>query len=167
MENSRIRSRGFWTIVELAWLDAERPSQGTLRSRILSRRVRDVDAAMAPFFDALSRVLARELSRDALAVFVADFDRHVLRLKTTGLEKQMKARDLAFLAGRLRTVALGERHYQAVLKDPRAALVVTDADKTITALWRMYDVRFPQRCEPSPNMRTVDESGGAPLRASA
>lgn len=167
MEKSGMGRAGFWTILELAWLEAERPSQGTLRSRILSRRVREVDAAMGPFFEALARVVARDLSRDALDAFVAEFDRHVLRLKTPALEKRMKARDLGFLAGRFRTVALGERHYRAVLKDPRSALVITDADKTIAALWHLYDVRFALRCEPLPNRRTVDVSGVAPLRASA
>lgn len=148
----------FWTLVELAWAEAECRAEGPLRSRILGRRIPDVDGAMAPFFAALSRVLATELTRQGLVEFVAELDRAVLSLKTSALADYLGARDLAFLAARYRTVALGERHYRAVFAQAKSALAVEDADRIIVAvLWPMYDMRFAEwrapaalrRCRPA------------------
>jgi hypothetical protein len=152
---SDLDEKFLWQMIELAWTKSEQASPG-LRHRLLRKPVADYEAAVGPFKRALFQILLEELTNDGSRRFAEEFERRMFALDREALAKHVGLGDDGFSDARALIVALGEEHYNDVLKDVRAARPRAAAEKIHQTIVRAWRTRFG---EPYPNFDTSIATG--------
>jgi hypothetical protein len=132
-----------WQMIELAWTKTAQADAG-LRQTLLRGRVSDYEAAMRPFNTALLHVLLGTVTLDGFRLFAEEFERRLFALDREALAKHLELGDDGFLDARALIVALGEEHYQAVMKDVRAARPRAAAERIYQTIWLAWEIRYAE-----------------------
>ena len=143
-ENDGLNTTFFWEMIDLAWMKAEcfGARDGGLRESILAGSVPASDAEMAPFCKALEAVLLTDLKAPAFAKFAETWDRMVFELDREVLADHIGLGDDGFGDARSTVVALGKAHFEAVLADPKAALVGGACERLSYLVDETYEARL-------------------------
>jgi len=132
----------FWKIIEDFWERTETSSRtGTLRANLLAGRVSSPGTAMAPFVAEMKAALRLELPKAELPAFAEMWDKLVYALDSDALATHLGVGDDGFADARHFVVAMGRLHFEAVMKDPKAALVGGECER-LGYIVEVYEERF-------------------------
>jgi hypothetical protein len=135
---SAIEERMFWGWIAEAWNAL--PDGESIRAGILGGQTSDAEQALLPAIAALETVV-EGLTVEGLTIFCRQFEKHMYRLDREDLADFIELGDDGFMGARATIIALGQAHYDAVVRDVRRTRGIA-VERTLYVPRRAWEKRF-------------------------